>query len=110
MDLATLIRNATDDELVVIKSILQRAATKPAIVVTLDIDNRRYVVDQADEHLFEDTPDGPTPEDRYDRPRFDFGARWLRQYGKVDEMHRSLGGYEVKKVQRIDRAKVWGRR
>lgn len=130
--LQTLVQNATTEELRTIHAVLQRADAKPAVVVTLEHgrSTRRYVVAQEDEHLFDGVPTGKvpvaegTPASDGVRPpsisdirqareehlgRFGFGGQWLRGLGRVDEMYRSLATWEVVKVERIDRTKVWGR-
>jgi len=128
MSLEPILNNATPEELAIIGRIAARANAKPAIVVT--VDGRRYVVDQADEPSFDGVPDGKvpvapgTPASNGHRPpsvyeirsareehlgRFNFGCRWMRSFGKVDECYRSLSTWEVTKVERVDRKKVWGR-
>jgi hypothetical protein len=126
----TLIRNATPEELEVIATVAKRAHDLPAIVVTVDNGagygkTRRYVVMQEDEHYFYGVPTGKVPVkvERDGRPasisdirmqreehlgRFYFGCRWVRSFGRVDEMYRTLGSYEIVKVERIDRDKVYG--
>ncbi len=94
MNLNAMIRHATREELDAILSLRDRVDALPAIVVT--IMRKRYVVDQSDEHEFEEG-----------RP-YMFGGRWLRSYGRVDEMHRLLSGGDVTKIERIERKKVWG--
>lgn len=128
----TLIRNATTEELKVLANIAKRAHDKPAIIVTVDGGfaggkTKRYVVQQEDEHYFDNVPTGKVPFklERYGRParvssyrrdreeylgRFWFGCRWLRGYGRVDEMYRTIGSYEVIKVERVDRNRVFGGR
>jgi len=104
-----------------------------AIVVTVkhyNKGNRRYVVVSEDEGLFTDVPTGKVPEPEGTpasngvRPpsisdirsareerlgRFSFGCRWVRAFGKVDEMYCTVSTWEVIKVERITDAKVWGR-
>lgn len=67
---------------------------------------RRYVVaseDAAEVLAYRDT-------DPDDRPwMFYFGAQWLRGYGNVDEMYRSLSMTDVVKIETADAGKVWGR-
>jgi hypothetical protein len=108
--LAVLTANATEDELRLITSILARANDKPAVIVTTR-DGRRYVVAQEDEPMFEPLIGLKAPElhERVQRSLTPFGARWLRRYGCVDEMYRSLSISEVTKVATADRARVWGR-
>jgi len=94
-------------------SAYSRAGVGPAIVVTVTSgsSSRRYVVVREDEDLFAAIPDGPVRrEHHFDGPQFDFGGQWLRGYGKVDESYRSLAGYQITRVVRIDRVKVWGDR
>lgn len=96
-----------------------------ALVVTVDDGyegkgkRRRYVVTPEDEPLFGNfTGTLPTlkvvsiSDFRHAREevigRFWFGAQWLRSYGRVDEMYRSLATYEVCKIERIGYARVWG--
>ena len=100
MNIATLFQNATGEEAEALARVINRANAMPAVVVTLREGgkSRRYVVDQADESDFDN---GRVPHW--------FGGQWLRGYGRVDEMYRSLCGDEVVKVERLDRAKVWGR-
>jgi hypothetical protein len=106
--LSSILAHATEEELRVLLAVIERVNAQAAIVVTMR-DNRRYVVSQEDEHLFADIPDGPVVrEDRWDGPQSWFGGQWLRGYGRVDEMHRSLAGYEIAKVARVDRKRVWG--
>lgn len=104
--------NAADDELRVLAAVLKRANDRPAIVVTVRQGvngTRRYVVAQEDEPMFADLPDGPIERaDRWDGPQFWFGAQWLRGYGRVDEMYRTLSASEITRVARVNRAKVWG--
>lgn len=104
MNIETLIQNATTDELRVIAQIAERARNKPAILAT--VGKRRYVVAQEDEHVF----DGFVPGENVQgmSGMVSFGCQWMRSYGKVDEMYRTLSLWEVTKVQRVDRAKVWG--
>lgn len=102
----TLMQHATDDELRVMVRILERADAKPAILVT--IQGRRYVVAQEDEYRFEGVASGPYAIGNNSRIDW-FGGQWMRSYGKVDEMYRSLSGYDVTKIERADRSKVWGR-
>lgn len=124
MNLETIIANATPTELAAINAAAKRANEKAAVVVTVESGSkrRRYVVAQEDEGLFAAVPTGVVPEpDPSSRQnivlaredylgRFYFGAQWLRSLGKVDEMYRTLGTYEVVKVERIARDKVWGKR
>jgi hypothetical protein len=112
MDIETLIRNATEEELPAIASALKRANERPAILVTLRTGGRRYVVCQEDEHLFDDLV-GLDEAQLAERVRHSllvpFGAQWMRGYGRVDEMYRSLLLREVRRVTTADRARVWGR-
>lgn len=93
---------------------------------------RRYVIDDRDEDLFDRVPSGKVPEAegtpaaggatrppsvsdvRWAREdhlgRFSFGCQWLRSLGKVDEMYRTLSTWEVVKVERLPRTRVWGTR
>jgi len=106
----TLIQNASDDELKVIGDVLARADAKPAVVVTLQEGSkqRRYVVYQEDEYLFEGIHTPEAFQASHGRFAY-FGGQWLRQYGKVDEMSRTLSSSELVKIQRVPRNKVWGR-
>lgn len=45
---------------------------------------------------------------RYATARESFGAQWVRAYGNVDEMYRTLSLYEVTSVRAVDRKRVWG--
>ena len=97
-----------DDEARVLLALMQRENAKPAVLVTVQEGSkkRRYVVasEDRDEVLaYRDT-------DPDDRPwMFYFGAQWLRGYGNVDEMYRSLSMSDVVKIEIADAAKVWGR-
>lgn len=111
MDVKTLIRNATEEELLAIASALKRANKRPAILVTLRTGGRRYVVCREDEHLFEDLVglDEAELAERVGRAVLvAFGAQWMRGYGRVDEMYRSLSLGEVTSIKTADRARVWG--
>jgi hypothetical protein len=112
VDVETLIRNATEDELPAIASALRRANERPAILVKLRTGGRRYVVCREDEHLFDDLV-GLDEAELAERVRgavlVPFGAQWLRGYGRVDEMYRSLSLSEVRGIRTADRARVWGR-
>jgi hypothetical protein len=104
--LADALRDGDEEAVSAIGRVITRKASEPAILVTLG--GKRYVVATEDEHVFDRIPDGPHSLDSY---RFQvFGAQWLRGYGRVDEMYRSLSLCEVTKVQRVDRARVWGDR
>jgi hypothetical protein len=110
--LETILQHATTDELRVIAAIAERANAEPAILVT--VGGRRYVVAEEDELTFHNIPDGKYDYDprNYGAGILDkvfFGAQWMRKYGKVDEMYRSLSGYEVTKVARVPRSRVWGK-
>jgi hypothetical protein len=107
VNVTTLLEHATPEEAKTILRILQRANRQPAIVVTMGLGNRRYVVAQEDEVSFEKIPDGPFKPGHSDW-RVNFGAQWLRGYGRVDEMYRSLSLDDVTKVARISRDRVWG--
>jgi len=125
MEIETLIEHATEGELHVIATVLGRISDMAAVVVTVrnGKTSRRYVVDLEDVTLFDGLSGTLRPESRRGardseiEERFggmgavltSFGCRWLRSYGKVDEMHRSLGVIEVAKVERIDRRRVFGR-
>ena len=112
MDVEILIRNATEAELPAIASALKRANARPAIVVTLRNGGRRYVVCQEDEHLFADLVglDQAELAERASRAVLvPFGAQWMRAYGRVDEMYRSLSLSEVRSVRTVARERVWGR-
>jgi hypothetical protein len=84
MDIETLIRNATEEELPAIASALKRANERPAILVTLRTGGRRYVVCQEDEHLFADLV-GLDEAKLAERVRHSllvpFGAQWMRGAG-----------------------------
>ncbi len=110
-ELEILIANASEDELRVITRVLGRANTKPAILVTVR-DSKRYVVAQEDEPMFEALVGLSEAElaTRVSQSLGGFGAQWLRGYGRVDEMYRSLTLREVVKVAEVDRERVWGRR
>lgn len=41
--------------------------------------------------------------------RFHFGCRWVRSLGRVDEMYRTLGTWEIIKVERLPYERVWGK-
>jgi hypothetical protein len=133
--LELLIENASEDELRTIVGVLKRAHAKPAIVVTVttpkgkhvpveDSDpprtewvqigtkDRRYVVSAEDEGELRPLVGltGDKLKQALDRlyrwggP----GGRWLRQMGKVDEMHVCISGDEISRVQAIDRDEVFG--
>lgn len=107
MDVRTLLERAeTPEEIATVARMLQRAHDAPAVLVTC-ADGRRYVVAQEDESLFAEIPDGPF-ESSGMGGFGGFGAQWLRGYGRVDEMYRSLSFWDVRKVARADRARVWG--
>jgi hypothetical protein len=124
MDIETLLAHATDDELPAIAAVLRRIAEAPAVVVTVKSGktSRRYVVATEDESIFDDLSGPLRPESRPGardsevEERFggmgavltSFGCRWLRSYGRVDEMHRAISVIEVTKVERIDRRRVFG--
>lgn len=125
MDLSELLREATAEEALTIASVASRRIARPAVVATVASGGRRrrYVVAMDDEGLFNGLEGALRPESRPGAcdaavdVRFghmgaaltSFGGRWLRRFGCVDEMHRTLSMAEVVKVERIDRAKVWGR-
>ena len=99
--LDTIIQNATPDELRAITAAAERANARPAILVT--IGHRRYVVAQEDERDFDSITDPAA------LPRMlAFGGQWLRGYGRVDECYRLLSAYEVTRITRVDRRRVWG--
>jgi len=125
MEIETLLSHATDEELPAIAAVLKRIADAPAVVVTVrhNKSTRRYVVSTEDESLFDGlsgaliSESRPGARDSEVEERFggmgavltSFGCRWLRGYGRVDEMHRTLSMIEVIKVERIDRRRVFGR-
>lgn len=113
------------------------ATVRTSVVVTIDGGfpggtKRRYVVAAEDEHYFARVRMGKVPEPkgtpaaggtvrtpsvaevRQAREehlgRFYFGCQWLRGFGRVDEMYRTLGTWEVVKVERLPRDRVWGSR
>ncbi len=124
MEIETLIEHATEEELPVIAAVLRRIADRPAVVVTVRGGKtaRRYVVAVEDESLFDGLSGAMRPESRPGardsgfEERFggmgavltSFGCRWLRRYGALDEMHRTLSVIEVTKVEHIDRHRVFG--
>jgi hypothetical protein len=124
MEIETRIEHATDEELPAIAAVLRRIADRPVVVVTVrgDRTKRRYVVSVEDESLFDEFSGVLRPESRSGARDSDveerfggmgavltsFGCRWLRRYGAVDEMHRTLSIIEVIKVERIDRRRVFG--
>jgi hypothetical protein len=125
MEIETFIEHATEDELPVIAAVLRRIADRPAVVVTVrgGKTSRRYVVATEDESVFDGLSGVLRPESRRGasdsevEERFggmgavltSFGCQWLRRYGCVDEMYRTLSVIEVTKVERIDRHRVFGR-
>jgi hypothetical protein len=114
MEVSDLARYATTEELAVIANVVQRANDRPAVLVTVKHGGfrRRYVVDRADEEQLRDYVGKSETElaelSRGMRGMLGFGCQWLRRYGRVDEMHRSLSLHEVVKVEQANRAKVWG--
>jgi hypothetical protein len=100
----------SDEEAKVLAQLIVREGHKPEVLVTVQHgveSKRRYVVDHEDrEAVLALKP--ALQEDPRDRPWFYFGARWLRAYGKVDEMHRSLSFSEVVKIEEADPRRVWG--
>jgi hypothetical protein len=114
MDIMDLLAAATEEELRVLVAVIKRLNDRPAILVTVGRGGgkrRRYVVVEDEETIrpyvgksqaelaeLSRGPNGMTP----------IGCRWLRAFGKVDEMYASLSLYEVVKVEEVDRAKVWG--
>lgn len=105
MELETIIKNATDDEARALLAAVRRANAKPAVLVTVE-GGRRYVVAQEDEDEIRPLV-GRDPEE-WQRSWGGFGARWMRGYGRVDEMHRTISLSDVVKVAEADRARVWG--
>jgi hypothetical protein len=107
--LAVVLANATEEETAAITAALGRANAKPAVIATMR-DRRRYVVAQEDEAEFAELVGlrGEALADRVQYARGGFGGQWLRGYGRVDEMYRSLSMREVTKVATADRARVWG--
>ena len=115
MQIEDLIAAATEEELPVLAVIIKRLNDRPAILVTVGRaggQRRRYVVIEDEETIrpyvgkteaelaeLSRGPNGLTP----------IGARWLRAFGKVDEMYASLSLYDVVKVEEADRRRVWGR-
>jgi hypothetical protein len=100
-----------EEEVRAVLGILQRANDAPAVVVTLPNGGgkgRRYVVSREDESMFDGINTPADFEETYGWRGW-FGGQWLRSYGRVDEMYRSLSG-PVLKIERIDRRKVWGER
>jgi len=109
MEIDVLIANATEEERAAITAARQRANAKPAVIVTMR-DRRRYVVDQEDEPRVIELK-GLNAEElhrRVENALDGFGGRWLRGYGRVDEMQRYLAFREIVKVATADRARVWG--
>jgi hypothetical protein len=86
-------------------------ARKFAVVVTMRDDNRRYVVAEEDEEEVRGLAGVSESELKavYSQSWGGFGGQWLRGFGRVDEMYRTLSFAEVKKVAEIERSKVWGR-
>jgi hypothetical protein len=111
MNLEVLMQHATVDELRVIVGIMQRANDRPAILVTTQTEGgRRYVVSQSDEPIVLGLI-GLSSAELAERVKYSnayVGARWMRGYGNVDEMYRSLGVHEITSVRTADRSKVWG--
>jgi hypothetical protein len=109
MEIDVLIANATPQERAAIAAARERANAKPAVIVTMR-DRRRYVVDQEDEpHLVALAGlNAEALRRRVEHAAGGFGGRWLRGYGRVDEMHSYLAFYEVTKVATADRDRVWG--
>jgi hypothetical protein len=100
-----------------------RAATSVVVTQQEGTRRRRYVVDPADEHLFEHVGAGLVAGGRAETPhavrdtrearedhlgRFAFGCQWLRGMGRVDEMYRTLSTWEITKVERIPTHRVRG--
>ena len=108
--LETICANATEQELRTVLTVLDRAHAKPAVLVTLaeGSRSRRYVVEQEDEHEFDGLVGLSAQElRRHLSWRTPFGGRWLRGFGRVDEMYRTLSGEEVIKVEHENRDRVW---
>src|SRR5437773_934995 len=111
IDAGVLVQHATADELKLLGDIARRANAQPAVLVTVREGggSRGYVVAQEDEGIFRDIPDGAFSSDspgvRYILAAF--GAQWLRSYGRVDEMYRTVSLAEVVKVERVNRERVW---
>jgi hypothetical protein len=111
MQVNTLLRHATQEEREAIRAAAQRAYEHPAIIVTIRHEGqRRYVVDQEDEHLFEALARLKAAEIKaaVANRLGGFGAQWVRRYGNVDEMHRTLAISEVTNVTSTERHRVWG--
>ncbi len=115
MEVTELATYATTEELAVIARVVQRANIRPAVLVTVEHGSgrRRYMVDRADEEQMREFV-GRSESELADLSRgmsglLGFGCRWLRGYGRVDEMARTLSLYEVVKVEEADRKRVWGR-
>ena len=110
MDVQTLIRAATDEELPVIAAAARRLQERPCVLVTVreGSKTRRYVVAQEDEEMIR--PLVGMDRSEWEHEHAWFGAQWLRGFGRVDEMYRSLGLYDIVKVEEAPRAKVWGER
>lgn len=108
MQVETLLANIeNDDEARTILALLQRENAKPDVLVTVKEGSktRRYVVAREDR----DAVLAYRATDPDDRPwMFYFGAQWLRRYGCVDEMYRSLSMSEVVKIETADPKRVWG--
>jgi hypothetical protein len=111
MDVVELVKNATEEEVAVIATVVARMQNKPAVLVTLqESTRRRYVVAREDEDELRVLVGKSKAElAALHGQRFGFGGQWLRSMGRVDEMYRSLSLDGVVKVEEADRARVWGR-
>lgn len=102
------LRQGDEDAARGIARVIEKGRQRPAIIVTADYGKRRYVVAQEDEYLFNGIPNGSFDPQGHPHGWWVFGAQWLRGYGRVDEMYRTLSSSDVSKVERVDRKRVWG--
>lgn len=114
MNLETLVQHANPEELAVLAGLMKRIAARPAVLVTVrhGSGQRRYVVDLADEEALRPYV-GMTQAELAEASRgmagtLGFGCQWLRGFGRVDEMTRTLSLHEVLKVEEAPRKRVWG--
>jgi hypothetical protein len=114
MNLETLLQHATPEELAALTGLIKRIAARPAVLVTVrhGSGQRRYVVDLADEETLRPYV-GKSQAELAEASRgmagmLSFGCQWLRGFGRVDEMARTLSLYEVLKVEEVPRRRVRG--
>jgi hypothetical protein len=110
MNLETLLQHANAEELAVLAGLMKRIAA--LVTVRHGGGRRRYVVDLADEEALRPYV-GKTEAELAEASRgmagmLSFGCQWLRAFGRVDELARTLSLDEVLKVQEAPLARLGG--